>query len=60
MTRLRAIRMLMLWALALPGVLPAQQGQDLNWEVLSDQGWVEYDYQTHLATITNGGVLVRS
>ena len=59
MTRLRAIRMLMLWALALPGVLPAQQGQDLNWEVLSDQGWVEYDYQTHLATITNGGVLVR-
>ena len=44
---------------ALPGALRAQQQPALEIDVLTDQGWVEYDYHTRLATITNGGVLVR-
>ena len=54
MTKLRAIRMLMLCALALPGALPAQEPPALEMEGLTDQVWVWYDFQTHQGTGTNG------
>ncbi|MCX6890386.1 MAG: putative LPS assembly protein LptD [Verrucomicrobia bacterium] len=58
MTQLRAIVVLVLWALAFPGALCAQQRLDLELEALTDQSWVEYDYSTGLGTGTNG-VLIR-
>ena len=58
MTRLRTIRTLALLALALPGALYAQQ--QAGWEIESptEEGGVEYDFQTGLATATNG-VLIK-
>lgn len=58
MSILRAILVLVLCALALPGVVSAQQRPELELEALSDQTWVEYDYQTGLGIGTNG-VMVR-
>jgi LPS-assembly protein len=58
MSQLRAIFVLVLCALALPGVLRAQQQPELEIETLTEQGWVEYDYETGLGTGTNG-VMVR-
>jgi lipopolysaccharide assembly outer membrane protein LptD (OstA) len=58
MIRLRAICILILCALAFPGALRAQQQPALEMEVLTDEGWVDYDYQTGLGTATNG-VLIR-
>ena len=58
MTQLRAIVVLVLWAIAFPGVLCGQQRPDLELEALTDRSWVEYDYNTGLGTGTNG-VLVR-
>ena len=49
---------LALCALALPGVLPAQQQPGWEMEALNDQGWAEFDFQTGLGFGTNG-VLVR-
>jgi len=58
MIRLRAIFLLVLCSAAFPGALRGQQQPDLEIEALTDQGWVEYDYQTGLGFGTNG-VLVR-
>ena len=58
MIRLRCILALALCALAFPGALQAQQRPALEMEPLTDQGWVEFDFQTGLGHGTNG-VLVR-
>jgi lipopolysaccharide assembly outer membrane protein LptD (OstA) len=49
---------LALCALAFPGALRAQQQSAWEMEPLTDQGWVEFDFQTGLGLGTNG-VLVR-
>lgn len=58
MTRLRLILTLILCALALPGVLRAQQQPEWQMEALNENGWAEYNFQTGLGYGTNG-VLVR-
>jgi len=59
MTQLRAILMLAVCALVLPGALFAQQQPELEMQALTDRGWVEYDYQTGLGIGTNGPFLIR-
>jgi LPS-assembly protein len=57
MIRPCAICLLILSALALPCAVLAQKLPEVELKVLSDQGWVEYDYETGLGTGT-GGVFV--
>jgi len=59
MTQLRAILVLCICALAIPGVLCAQQQPELEIEALSDRDWIEYDYDTGVGIGTNGGFRVR-
>jgi LPS-assembly protein len=54
MTQPRAILVLVLCALAFPGVLRAQKQPELEIQPLTDKGWVEYDYTAGVARGTNG------
>ncbi|MEY2428685.1 MAG: LPS-assembly protein [Verrucomicrobiota bacterium] len=58
MTRLRTIRMLALLALALPAMLYAQPQPGWEIESPTEEGGVEYDFQTQIAIATNG-VLIK-
>jgi LPS-assembly protein len=57
MTHLRAMFVLALCAITFPGVLRAQEQPQLEIKVLSDQGWVEYEYGTGIMRGTNGIIL---